>query len=392
MKVSVIMPVYNTELYLQEAIESVLEQSLKDLELIIVDDASTDESMLIAERYAALDDRVVLERLPQNSGGAGKPRNIGIERARGEYIFFMDSDDIISENAMRDAVAAADETKSDLVLLKMERFGPGKLGVPQAPFGKSAKATDFIKSKAYTTLTPCKLHRRTLITENNLRFPVSYAVGEDQPFGLAAYLNANHVTILADEPYYYVRARGAGESRNTRHQPRTPENFLEKNLDALDVINHFMQSGARRNLLAERFVTGRAGLHRVLSEDFLALDSGTQDAILRRLMTAKTFYTTAVRNNAQFTRRHLLDALFSGDVGRMKEAFDTVNKKFIILEERRRFLRGPSLVVYGPFKPSTRITLNGRRVKFSFQRLTRNITIVNVQKRTDSRKLEFSSN
>src|SRR5690625_2004214 len=356
MKVSIIMPVYNTELYLEEAIESVLSQSLKDLELIIVDDASTDNSKSIAERYAAADARITSLSLSKNSGGAGKPRNIGIEQARGDYIFFMDSDDIIAKNAMQNTVAAAEETASDLVLLKMERFGTGKVGVTHATFQKSLSATDFISSQAYTTGTPGKLHRRTLITQNDLRFPEGYAVGEDQPFGLAAYFNANHISIISDQSYYFVRARHASESRNTRHRPQTPENFLVKNLNPLAVIEKYTEAGTTRDLLAERFITGRAGLHRILSDDFFELDNNSQKQILQRLKGSQHLYNDRIRDNAQFTRRHKLDALFTGDISTMRAALADVRKKFLVLETRRKFLRGTDILVYGPFKPSTRIT------------------------------------
>ena len=92
--VSVIMPLYNAEKFLPETIESVLNQSYRDWELIIVDDVSTDNSFEIAKRYSLLDSRIKVLQLSENSGGPARPRNTGIREANGEYIAFLDADDV----------------------------------------------------------------------------------------------------------------------------------------------------------------------------------------------------------------------------------------------------------------------------------------------------------
>ena len=99
-KVSVIVPVYNTQDYLAGCLESLLNQSLSDIEIICIDDASTDQSYDILYKYAKLDRRIRLYRNTENIG-VGETRNKGIEYAQGEYLYFMDSDDILSEHALR---------------------------------------------------------------------------------------------------------------------------------------------------------------------------------------------------------------------------------------------------------------------------------------------------
>lgn len=92
--VSVIMPVYNTEKYVEEAICSVLSQSYQDWELLVVDDCSTDSSVSIIKRYMEQDRRIHFFQTDSSSGSPVKPRNIGVEAAKGRYIAFLDSDDI----------------------------------------------------------------------------------------------------------------------------------------------------------------------------------------------------------------------------------------------------------------------------------------------------------
>ena len=90
-KVSIIVPVYNVEHYLEECIKSVIEQTYKNIELILVDDGSTDKSGKICDNYSSLDERIIV--IHKNNGGLSSARNVGLEAAQGRYIIFIDSDD-----------------------------------------------------------------------------------------------------------------------------------------------------------------------------------------------------------------------------------------------------------------------------------------------------------
>ena len=103
---SIIMPVYNAEKYLEDSITSILDQTMQDFELILINDCSTDNSRRLCEKYVQQDSRVVMIHLEKN-GGAGNARNIGIQKAKGKYITFMDSDDVIERNLYEIAHQAA---------------------------------------------------------------------------------------------------------------------------------------------------------------------------------------------------------------------------------------------------------------------------------------------
>ena len=113
-KVSVIVPVYNAEKYLQECVDSILRQTLTDLELILVDDGSTDSSPAICDRYAAQDLRVRV--IHQANLGLSAVRNRGIEVAAGEWVAFVDSDDFIDANMYRTMIIAAEAEGAQLAV------------------------------------------------------------------------------------------------------------------------------------------------------------------------------------------------------------------------------------------------------------------------------------
>lgn len=114
-KVSIIMPVYNAEKYLCEAIESVLKQTYTDFELLLINDMSTDNSKQICIEYAKTDRRIVLLENNLESHGPGSTRNIGLDHATGEFIYFMDADDWIDERLLQCAVHCMQETEADIV-------------------------------------------------------------------------------------------------------------------------------------------------------------------------------------------------------------------------------------------------------------------------------------
>lgn len=114
--VSVVVIVYNDADRLPTAVQSVLDQTLRDVEVVIVDDCSTDRSFEVAQRLAAdHPGRARAFQLPENSGGCGEPRNAGIQHTRGRYVMFLDSDDVLEPNACRNMLEAAEKTGADIV-------------------------------------------------------------------------------------------------------------------------------------------------------------------------------------------------------------------------------------------------------------------------------------
>lgn len=120
-KISIIVPVYNVELYIGECIESILRQDYKNLEIIFIDDGCNDSSINIVKKYEATDKRIVLIRHESNKG-AGPARNTGVEYASGKYIMFVDPDDILNDGVVNIMHKNACETNSDIVVCNNKAF------------------------------------------------------------------------------------------------------------------------------------------------------------------------------------------------------------------------------------------------------------------------------
>lgn len=116
-KVSVVIPVYKVEKYLRECVDSVLAQSCTELEVILVDDGSPDRCGQICDEYAAADKRVSV--IHKQNGGLSDARNAGLKRASGKYVLFVDSDDMIANNAVEKLLAAAEKNDAQIVYLSL---------------------------------------------------------------------------------------------------------------------------------------------------------------------------------------------------------------------------------------------------------------------------------
>lgn len=312
-KLSIITPVYNAESVLAATIDSVVAQDLGDIEYIVVDDGSSDGSKRIIAEYARRFPWIRTAAI-ENSGSGARPRNIGLDMAAGEYVFFLDADDLLAPEAARRMCEVADETDSDVVLCRMENFGEGTRSIPRAVFRQERRAEDFIESMAYRTLGPTKLYRRALIEANQIRFPEGYRVGEDQPFTLRAFLLGNHISAISDRVYYWVRnyARGgAAVSASMGGQPVADD--LTKNLNCIDVIRDLTEPGVRRDILVERFVLGDFGLRVCFGPRFLRLPRREQRALVERAGEAADMWSVGLQRRTDHRLSTLLSAVFSGN-------------------------------------------------------------------------------
>ncbi|HEY1179850.1 MAG TPA: glycosyltransferase family A protein, partial [Phytomonospora sp.] len=251
--VSIVVPAYNAMPYLTRSIESALAQTIghDDLEVIVVDDGSTDDTGDEADRFAAAHPKVVRSVHQPNSGGPGAPRNTALDVATGKYVFFLDADDYLGPEAIERMVATAEENGSDVVLGRM--VGVDGRRVPRAMFKKSRGKVSLYASKVYWTLSPLKLFRRELIENLGLRFPVGAAFGEDQPFVAKAYINARVISVVADYDCYYATKR---PDRNGVTFKTARESGVASRLESLlrmfTLLKAELPAGRDRDLLLRR--------------------------------------------------------------------------------------------------------------------------------------------
>ncbi len=178
-KVSVIIPVYNVEKYLRQNLQSVADQTLKEIEIICVDDGSTDSSFEIVQEFAAKDSRFVA--VQQKNAGAGAARNNGLRRARGEYLSFLDSDDFFAPDMLETAYNKAQETKADFVVFNSDQYNEDEKNFkqvswvvryaelpPYQPFGRRAMTDNIFK--VFVGWAWDKLFNRKWVLEHDLWF------------------------------------------------------------------------------------------------------------------------------------------------------------------------------------------------------------------------------
>ena len=198
--VSVIVPVFDPGERIDRCIESLLGQSMPagEYEVVFVDDGSTDGT---GERLAALaaeHPHVTTVRIP-NSGWPGRPRNVGIDTARGEFVYFVDHDDWIGPEALERLYATAIADEADIVIGKV--VGHNK-AVPRSLFRENVHDLG-LRAAPFNLLTPHKLFRRALLNEHGIRFPEGRRRLEDHMMVVPAYFKARRMAILADYPCYH---------------------------------------------------------------------------------------------------------------------------------------------------------------------------------------------
>ncbi len=251
--VTVIVGAYNAMPYLTRCITSVMQQSIgiDRVEIVAVDDGSTDTTGEELERLTAeYRGRMTVLR-QENSGGPSAPRNAGLDRARGRFVFFLDADDYLGVEALERMVATADQNSTDVVLGRMVGVG-GRKG-PTRVFRRNQPRTSVLDSHAYTTLNPMKLFRRELIERLGLRFPTDLRIGEDQPFVATAYLHARAISVVADYDCVYWVARDDGA--NITSVVRDTESRLRMLTVMTELVNEHTEPGEQRDLLMRRHLT-----------------------------------------------------------------------------------------------------------------------------------------
>ncbi|GHF42996.1 glycosyltransferase family 2 protein [Streptomyces morookaense] len=247
--VTVIVAAYNAMPYVTRSVTSVLRQSLgaDRIELIAVDDGSTDGTGEELDRLAAGAPGMQVVHQP-NSGGPAGPRNLGLERATGRYVFFLDADDHLGPEALERMVAAADENGSDVVLGRI--VGEGGRRAPRSMFGRNQPKTDVFASRVYWTLNPMKLFRRELVERLGLRFDTGLSIGEDQPFTATAYLEAAAISVVADHDCLYWVAREDGN--NITAQPHGTRMRMDLFRRMAELVADHVEPGPRRDTLLHR--------------------------------------------------------------------------------------------------------------------------------------------
>lgn len=229
-KLTIVIPVYNAEKYLERCILSLLNQNAKDYELILIDDGSRDNSGKICDRYAEKYNNIRV--IHKENGGVSSARNLGIDEAKGEYITFIDADDFVSSNYFATVFNYINNYKTDWFLFNLYRQKPsgnffaqklplddGDYDDPDCLIYYSVAYYSFVNG-SYT-----KIHKTSIIKENNLRFNENIKLCEDNIFALDYIASIKNFTIC-DAPMYFYAINEGSATQKRKLQYFADDDFL----------------------------------------------------------------------------------------------------------------------------------------------------------------------
>lgn len=249
-KVSVVIPVYNPGEFILPCVRSLFEQTMPatEWEAVFVDDGSVDATPAYLDDLAAAHENITVIHQP-NSGWPGKPRNVGLDAARGAYVFFCDNDDWFGPEAFERLYDFAVQNDADVVIGKMAGV---HRSVPQAIFKITKPRATLADSPLMDSLTPHKLFRREFLVDKGIRFPEGKRRLEDHLFVTTAYLEADVVSIYADYVcYYHIRRDDGG---NAAHTAIDWSGYFANLAEAVDVVVAHTEPGPLRQRIYKRWL------------------------------------------------------------------------------------------------------------------------------------------
>lgn len=330
MKYSVIIPVYNVEKYINRCLKSILSQRYNDLEIILIDNGSTDRSGSICDIYANEYANISVYHIENH--GVASARNFGLSKARGEFIYFVDSDDYLVGNLFAEF---EDKLTPDLDLFvfsyynsfeqemtetkRTKKILPYNGGYDKYDFSKIFKDL-FLSDMLYTVWN--KIYRREFLLENNLSFE-QYELGEDVRFNLDVYREVNKICLSQDSYYVYVIGRKG--SAMSGYNPKRLQYQLQElkmvddllsdwNLDSSDLVNtvkaRILMSNiyniTKQNLSVNRKVKlVKDTCERQEIEDFIKNDSSALNPLIKLLLKCRMYVVLIYLKKIQMLLQHL---------------------------------------------------------------------------------------
>ena len=260
-KVSVIVPIYNVEEFLSKLLDSLILQTLREIEIILVDDGSLDRSGQICDEYSKKDTRINV--IHKKNGGVSAARNDGLKEAHGEYVIFCDSDDWLPENALELLYKKGKETNADIIIGDVYQYKDGVC--KQARFYKESFVTDdalfinkMIQADIYKTYCPLppkegpafgyggpwnKAVRLSLLTENEIKFDTRVKGIYDDLLYTAHILSKAKRVAYIKEPVYYYRLIQTSITRTFKPNIRSVKAIVDGQVKKINVCAKCLRAG-----------------------------------------------------------------------------------------------------------------------------------------------------
>ena len=213
-KVSIIIPIYNTEAYIERCIKSVLNLTYKNTEIICVNDCSTDNSLKVIENYAQNDGRIKIISLEKNEG-VSNARNIGLKNATGEYVIFIDSDDWIESDMLTEGIKKIEADNSDILCFGFCIHDNENI----TRIDTDAELEKFSElepqdAKSYLHIATAKIYKLDFIRKNNIKFPIGITASEDGVFNLLCLYKKAKFSLISRNAYNILIRQNSATNAN----------------------------------------------------------------------------------------------------------------------------------------------------------------------------------
>lgn len=260
--ISIIMPVYNKYNYLMKSINTIINQTYKDFELIIVDDGSSDGSEKLCDEFAQKDQRIKVIHI--KNAGVSNARNVGLDNAKGKYLQFIDSDDYVDEDMLEKLYDKATQYDVDIVISGITKVNhdyevlnetlPQLIGVKS----KNEMLENFASEQRSTGIYGCvsnKFIKRDIVEKFKLRFDTKIKLAEDLDFYLKLYEHISSIYFYDTSFYYYIQnAANSSTSENFKHDYLTQINISLRQKDLLSENNMLNENNLKTiNLVITNF-------------------------------------------------------------------------------------------------------------------------------------------
>ncbi|MDD6285332.1 MAG: glycosyltransferase family 2 protein, partial [Methanobacteriaceae archaeon] len=315
-KISVIIPIFNTRKFLNKCLDSLLNQSLTDIEIICVDDGSTDNSLKILKSYANKDDRVKV--LTRENNGAGAARNLGLKYVNGKYILFVDSDDWFEEDGLKLLYDKAEQLNVDLLLFDSiehkinnqvaERrfFNKNEDDFSNLVFDYHYKNNKLVMNSFFVPWT--KLYRTKFLLDKNIKFS-EIPIFEDMFFNVAVTTLASKIAYYPKILYHYNRLNSSSITSDIKYGAKALiitgvykniENFLRKNNFYEELEPNYILSKIKEyiNVLNRIHEDYKEILFNKIKEDFINLNLFNKDIFKNLYLIGYSFYIHVLNSNS----------------------------------------------------------------------------------------------
>lgn len=250
--VSIIIPVYNTEKYIERCLNSIIEQTYEDIEIILINDGSTDNSGKICEKYKSIDSRIKI--INQKNRGVVISRNKGIQEAQGEYITFVDSDDWVEKNMIEDTLNIAIRYDCDVVsygYMKEDMISCDILydGVPEGFYGDDSSLNKLYSNMFYNnvgetgiiTSVCLKLIKASVLKSVYMKISQMQKYFEDTALTYLIFMNSENIFVQHKSYYHYIMRNGSATHSNYKYILRDLNDFYVTILDFIEGKNYYKE-------------------------------------------------------------------------------------------------------------------------------------------------------